>query len=72
MDRPVSGEWLNDRSRLPMIARLTAFIAVVIFAVSCSKGVSPVKTRSLSRPNPTVYSFPLPLEQVRTRACLFD
>ncbi len=51
-----------------MIARLTAFIAVVIFAVSCSKGVSPVKTRSLSRPNPTVYSFPLPLEQVRTRA----
>ena len=51
-----------------MTKRITAIFAVALFVVSCSRGVSRVQTRSLPRPNPTSYSFPLPLEQVHTRA----
>ena len=47
---------------------LTTLFAVALVAVSCSRGVSRVETRSLPSPNPTSYAFPLPLEEVRTKA----
>jgi len=37
-------------------------------AVSCGGGVSKVQTVSLPSPNPTAYSFPLPLEEVHSKA----
>ena len=43
-------------------------LAVALLAASCSRGVSRIQTRSLPKPNPTTYSFALPLEEVRTRA----
>jgi hypothetical protein len=45
----------------------TAILAVALIVVSCSRGVSRIQTRSLPTPNPTTYSFPLPLEEVHTR-----
>ena len=51
-----------------MTSRLTIIIALALVAASCSRGVSHVQTRSLPAPNPTTYSFPLPLEEVHTRA----
>ena len=47
---------------------LTIVLAVALVVVSCSHGVSRIQTRSLPSPNPTRYSFPLPLEEVHTRA----
>ena len=53
---------------VPMTRNLTALFAITLAAVSCSHGVSRIQTRSLPASNPTTYSFPLPLEEVRTRA----
>src|SRR6185503_17787591 len=60
-----------QRSRMrvgPMTKSLTAIVALALAAVSCSRGVSRVQTRSLPAPNPTSYSFPFPLTEVRTKA----
>src|SRR5262245_61938267 len=46
----------------------TIVLPVALAAVSCSHGVSRIQTRSLPSPNPTAYSFPLPVEDVHTRA----
>jgi hypothetical protein len=43
-------------------------LAVALVTVSCSHNVSRIHTRSIPSPNPTAYSFPLPLEQVYTNA----
>src|ERR1051326_4335480 len=51
-----------------MTKRLTTCFAVALVTVSCSRGVSRIQTRSLPSPNPTSYSFPLPLEEVHTGA----
>ena len=48
------------------IVALFCFIALV--AVSCTIGVSRIQTRSLPYPNPTSYTFPLPVEEVRIKA----
>ena len=47
---------------------LTIVVAIALAAVSCSHGVSRIQTRSLARPNPTTYSFPLPVEEVHVGA----
>ncbi len=39
-----------------------------MLAVCCSGHASPVLTRALPQPNPTSFSFHLPLEEVRSRA----
>lgn len=46
----------------------TITLPVALVAVSCSHGVSRIQTRSLPSPNPTNYSFPLPVEEVRAGA----
>ena len=46
----------------------TTMFAAALIAVSCSRDVSRVQTRSLPSPNPTTYSFPLPVDEVRGRA----
>ena len=46
----------------------TIALAVPLAAVSCSHDVSRIQTRSLPSPNPTSYAFPLPLEEVHTKA----
>gem|GEM_PF-5888514 len=51
-----------------MTKHIPAFVAVALVAVSCSHGVSRIQTRALPASNPTTYSFPLPLEEVHTRA----
>ena len=51
-----------------MIKNLTALMGVALFAVSCSHGVSRVQTRALTTPNPTTYTFPLPLQEVHAKA----
>jgi hypothetical protein len=43
-------------------------VAVAFAAVSCSQNVSRIRTHSLPSPNPTSYSFPVPVEEVHTRA----
>ena len=43
-------------------------VALAAAAVSCSHGVSRIQTRSLPGPNPTTYSFPLPVEEVHAKA----
>src|SRR5437899_11165640 len=48
-----------------MTKSFTTVFAVALVAVSCSQGI---QTRSLPTLNPTTYSFPLPLEEVRTKA----
>ena len=45
-----------------------ALVAVTFAAVSCSHGVSRIRTQALPSPNPTTYSFPLPVEEVHTKA----
>ena len=42
-------------------------VAVAMVTVSCTSGVSRIQTRSLPSPNPTSYSFPLPVEETRVR-----
>jgi hypothetical protein len=51
-----------------MTKNLTTIFAVALAAISCSRGVSRVQTLALPSPNPTSYSFPLPLEEVHARA----
>jgi len=51
-----------------MIKHFTCLVCIAFFAVSCSHGVSRVQTRTLATPNPTTYSFPLPLEEVHAKA----
>ena len=51
-----------------MSKSFTIALVVAVVAVSCSHNVSRIQTRSLLSPNPTSYSFPLPLEEVHTRA----
>ena len=51
-----------------MTRNFTTIFAVSLVAVSCSRGVSRVQTHSLSTPNPTTYTFSLPLEEVHARA----
>jgi hypothetical protein len=51
-----------------MIKGLTLILAVALLAVSCTRGVSRIRTRPLPQPNPTSCSFPLPLADVRDRA----
>lgn len=51
-----------------MTKSLTTILSVALVAVSCSPSASRIQTRPLSIPNPTTYSFPLPLEEIRTRA----
>jgi hypothetical protein len=51
-----------------MTKSLTITFAVALVAVSCSRGVSRIQTRSLPAPNPTTYSFPKPLEEVHASA----
>src|SRR5258708_40323770 len=45
-----------------------ALLPVALAAISCSHNVSRIQIRALSSPNPTTYSFPLPLEEVHTKA----
>ena len=42
--------------------------ALALAAVSCSHGVSRIRTRPLPGLNPTTYSFPLPVEEVHAKA----
>src|SRR5437867_2829940 len=51
-----------------MIARLATFISLAVLVTSCSRGTVRVQTRSLPVANPTNYSFPLPVEDLRARA----
>ena len=51
-----------------MIRNRVLVIGVAIVATSCSRGVSPVQTRPLLQSNPTSYSFPRPLAEVRAAA----
>jgi len=51
-----------------MTKGLISLFALAFVAVSCSHGVSRIRTRSLTSPNPTSYLFPLPLEEVHTNA----
>ncbi len=48
--------------------KLAAIFVLAGIAVSCSKGISHIQIRQLPAPNPTSYSFPLPLEQVYSKA----
>jgi hypothetical protein len=57
---------LQDRSH--MSKGFTVVVAVALAAVSCSHNVSRIRTHSLPRPNPTTYSFPLPVEEVHAGA----
>ncbi len=43
-------------------------LALTLAAVACSRGVSRIETRTLPSPNPTTYSFALPVEAVRAAA----
>jgi len=43
-------------------------LAAALVAVSCSHNVSRIRTHSLPSPNPTSYSFSVPVEEVHTRA----
>jgi hypothetical protein len=49
---------------------LTILLASILAwaTVSCSHGVSRIRTHSLPGPNPTSYSFPLPPAEVHTKA----
>lgn len=47
---------------------LTLIFSIALLAASCSHGVSRVETRALASPNPTSYSFSLPMQQVYTNA----
>jgi hypothetical protein len=43
-------------------------LVVALCVVSCSHGVSRIQTRALPSPNPTTYTFPLPLVETHTKA----
>src|SRR5215469_11571958 len=51
-----------------MIRNLAAILAIALVTVSCSHDVARIQTRSLPSPNPTAWSFPLPVEEVRVKA----
>jgi hypothetical protein len=51
-----------------MFTRLATLISVAVLVTSCSRGTVRVQTRSLPIANPTNYSFPLPVEDLRARA----
>ena len=51
-----------------MTKNYATIFAAALLAVSCSRGVSRIRTHRLPQPNPTSYTFPLPLDDVRTRA----
>jgi hypothetical protein len=56
------------RGRLQAAKDFAVIWALALVAVSCSRGVSRVQTHSLATPNPTAYSFPLPLTEVHAKA----
>jgi hypothetical protein len=41
---------------------------ILVLAASCTRGRSRIQTRLLPHPNPTVYTFPLPVEETRSEA----
>jgi len=43
-------------------------LAVALVTVSCSHGVSRIRTHSLPRSNPTTWPFPLPVEELHAKA----
>ena len=43
-------------------------LAVALSAVGCSHGVSRIRMQTLASPNPTSYSFPMPVEKVHAEA----
>jgi len=51
-----------------MSKAFTIVLSVAFVAVSCSQDVSRIQTRSLPSPNPTSYTFPLSVEEVRAGA----
>jgi hypothetical protein len=51
-----------------MTRQFAAFIALALLAASCGADPSPIQTHSPSSPNPTSYTFPLPLGKVRNGA----
>lgn len=51
-----------------MTKNLATIFAVALATASCSHGVSRIRTHSLSAPNPTTYSFPLPSAEVHAKA----
>jgi hypothetical protein len=66
--RPLASAADLGVSRSKMIKSIATIFAMGILVISCSRGVSHVQTRPLPSRNPTTFSFPLPLEQVRTGA----
>jgi hypothetical protein len=46
----------------------TAIYVLAFLATSCSVNIVHVRTRLLPKPNPTSYSFPLPLDEVRAKS----
>ena len=50
-----------------MIARIIACLSVAALVTSCTRDRVRVQTRSLARPNPTTYSFPLPVQEVHAK-----
>jgi len=51
-----------------MTKTFPALCLIALLAVSCTTGVSRIQSRPLPRQNPTSWSFPLPVEDVRTKA----
>lgn len=51
-----------------MTKNLASIFALALVAVSCSHGVSRIRTQAPATPNPTSFSFALPLEKVQTKA----
>lgn len=51
-----------------MTRNLAAILAAALVTTSCSHGVSRIQTRSLPSPNPTSWSYPLPVNTVRSKA----
>jgi hypothetical protein len=51
-----------------MWKRFTILLAVALAVVGCSHGVSRIRTGVLPSPNPTSYSFALPVEEVHAKA----
>ena len=51
-----------------MTKNLATIFAVALATVSCSHGVSRIRTHSLSALNPTAFSFPLPSSEVHAKA----
>ena len=51
-----------------MAKNCVIILGIVLVASSCSRGVSRIQTRPLRQPNPTNYTFSIPLVQVREKA----